>query len=118
VLLVTGDEATCREGTELLGARLTTVAVKKGHGSHGARQLPAVRARERIEDGARRALSDLKAVPPYDPGHPCEIRVEFKVTDVPSRLARYADVELADPRTIVSRADDWWTAWSQFFFLG
>ena len=30
VLLVTGDEAVCREATELLGAGLTTVAVKKG----------------------------------------------------------------------------------------
>jgi D-amino peptidase len=117
VLLVTGDEATCLEGTELLGEGLTTVAVKKGFGSHGARQLPALRARELIEDGAKRALADLTAVAPYDPGHPSEIRVEFKVTDVPQRLARHANVELIDSRTIVSRADDWWSAWKQFFFL-
>jgi D-amino peptidase len=117
VLMVTGDEATCREATELLGPGLTTVVVKKGIGSHGARQLPALRARELIEEDARNALSDLSAVAPYDPGHPCEIRVEFKVTDVPQRLARQADVELVDPRTIVSRADDWWSAWQKFFFL-
>ena len=30
VLLVTGDEASCREGRRLLGDRLTTVAVKQG----------------------------------------------------------------------------------------
>src|SRR6266513_4392547 len=32
VMLVTGDEASCREGRGLLGDRLTTVAVKKGLG--------------------------------------------------------------------------------------
>jgi len=116
VMLVTGDEATCLEGRDLLGQGLTTVPVKKGLGTFGARQLPAVRARELIEEGARQALSDLSAVPPYDPGHPREIRAEYKVTEVPRRLARVANVELVDPRTIVSRADDWWSAWRQFFF--
>ena len=59
VLLVTGDEAVCRETTELLGDGLTTVAVKTGLGQFSARQLPAQRARELIEAGATAALSDL-----------------------------------------------------------
>src|SRR5215210_8230214 len=53
VLLVTGDEAACREGQTLLGDGLTTVAVKRGFGRFSARQLPAQRARELIEEGAR-----------------------------------------------------------------
>src|SRR5439155_12770883 len=76
VLLVTGDEATCREGKELLGPGLTTVAVKKGLSRFSARQIAPLRARELIEEGARKALADLSAVPSYDPGQPCEIRVE------------------------------------------
>src|SRR5712691_2602536 len=56
VLLVTGDDASCREGTELLGAGLTTVAVKRGLGAHSARQIPPVRARKLIEEGAKEAL--------------------------------------------------------------
>src|SRR5947207_4702654 len=68
VLLVTGDEATCREATELLGQGLTTVAVKRGVRRYSARQLAPVRARELIEEGAKRALADLGAVQPYDPG--------------------------------------------------
>src|SRR5215216_2918304 len=74
VLLVTGDEAVCREATELLGDGLTTVAVKKGLGAFSARQFPPLKARELIEDGAKRALDDLDAVKPYDPGRPCEIQ--------------------------------------------
>jgi D-amino peptidase len=116
VVLVTGDRAVCREGRELLGAGLTTVEVKQGLGRFSARQLPARRARELIEDGARRALADLSAVAPYDPGRPCEIEIDFTT---PDRLVEYRNrrgVQARSALTLVSRADDWWTAWSQFFF--
>jgi D-amino peptidase len=116
VLLVTGDRATCREATALLGAGLTTVEVKVGIGRFSARSLPAVKAREVIEDGAKRALSDLKAVESYDPGRPCEIEIEFTT---PDRLVEYRNrrgVEQVNVRTLVSKAGDWWTAWSQFYF--
>jgi D-amino peptidase len=116
VLLVTGDRAVCREGRELLGEGLTTVEVKVGLGRFSARNLPAVRARELIEDAAKRALQDLKAVPPYDPGHPCEIRIDFTSPDEIERFRNRKDVEVVDARTLVSRADDWWTAWRNFFF--
>jgi len=116
VLLVTGDEATCAEGVQLLGAGLTTVAVKRGLGAYSARMLPAVRARELIEEGAKRALADTKAVRPYDPGSPCEIRVEYKNTTEPDTMRFRQGVERVDDRTIVSRAETWWEAWQGFYF--
>jgi D-amino peptidase len=116
VLLVTGDQAACAEGKELLGDGLTTVQVKQGTGVTSARLIPPPRARELVEAGAKQALSDLKAVAPYDPGKPCEIKVEYKWTEPAAKLRYRCGVELVDPRTIVSRADDWWTAWKQFFF--
>jgi D-amino peptidase len=116
VLLVTGDQAACAEGKELLGDGLTTVQVKQGTGVTSARLIPPPRARDLVEAGAKQALSDLKAVSPYDPGKPCEIKVEYKWTEPAAKLRYRSGVELVDPRTIVSRADDWWTAWKQFFF--
>jgi D-amino peptidase len=116
VLLVTGDEAACREGRALLGETLTTVAVKKGLGAQSARNIAPRRARELIEEAARASLADLKAVPPYDPGRPCEILVEFKETSATEVLRYRQGVEVLDPRKIASRADDWWSAWRQFFF--
>jgi D-amino peptidase len=116
VLLVTGDEATCREATALLGDGLTTVSVKRGLGRFSARQLPPLKARELIEAGAERALKDLSAVKPYDPGRPAEIRVEFTT---PDRLVEYRNrrgTEQVDDHTLVVRGDDWWSAWSQFYF--
>ena len=85
---------------ELLGDGLTTVAVKQGLGANAARLLPPVRARELIEEGARQALADLAAVPAYDPGSPCEIRVEFKRTIAADKLRYRAGVERVDGRTI------------------
>ena len=116
VLLVTGDEASCREGRALLGDGLTTVAVKKGLGRFSARQYPAPKARELIEAGAKQALSDLHAVAAYDPGHPCEITVDFNTSEHVEQYRHRAGVEITESRQVVSRADDWWTAWRQFFF--
>jgi len=116
VLLVTGDRATCGEARALLGDGLTTVEVKVGLGRFSARSKTPKEACALIEDGAKRALKDLRAVSPYDPGRPCEIEIEFTFAD---RLVEYRNrrgVEQTGDLTLVSKADDWWTAWSQFYF--
>jgi D-amino peptidase len=115
VVLVTGDEATCREATALLGEGVTTVAVKKGIGRASARNVAPLRARELIEEGARNALKKPDAVKPYEPGRPSEIAVEFIS---PSEVDKYAGrqgVEVTSAESVVSRGPDWWTAWRQLF---
>jgi D-amino peptidase len=116
VALVTGDTAVCREATGLLGDGVTTVAVKESYGVQSARMIAPARARSMIEEGAKRALSNLSAIEPYDPGQPAEVKVEYKRTDLPDRLRYRQGVERLDGRTIVSRADTWWEAWKQFYF--
>jgi len=116
VLLVTGDQAVCREGKELLGDGLETVQVKTALGRFSARHKTPNVARAMIEEGAKRALGNLKAVAPYDPGRPCEIRVEFASPDHAEQFRHHPAVEIADPRTIVSTGPDWWSAWRQFYF--
>lgn len=115
VLLVTGDAATCREATELLGSGLTTVAVKEAIGRTSARHVAPLRARNLIELAARESLRDLRAVPPYEAGRPAEIRVEFMHTTAFDEFRRKHGVEADGDRMVVSRADDWWTAWRQLF---
>ena len=47
---------------------------------------------------------------------PCEIEITFTT---PDRVVEYVNrrgVEQAGPLTLVSKADDWWSAWSQFYF--
>ncbi|HSR24594.1 MAG TPA: M55 family metallopeptidase [Candidatus Eisenbacteria bacterium] len=115
VLLVTGDAASCREGRELLGAGLTTVAVKEAFGRTSARHVAPMRARRLIEDAARDCLGDLRAVPPFDPGRPAEIRAQFMQTEAFDSYRRRPGLEVVDDRTLVSRAPDWLAAWRQLF---
>jgi hypothetical protein len=37
-------------------------------------------------------------------------------TDFLEEYRNRRGVEVTSPTTLVSRADDWWAAWSQFFF--
>jgi D-amino peptidase len=116
VVLVTGDRATCVEGRELLGPELETVEVKEGLGRFSARHLPPVRARKLIEEGARRALEKNEKPRPFDPGKPCEIEILFSGPELLEPYRHRLGVEVTGPLTMVSRADDWWSAWRQFFF--
>ena len=76
------------------------------------------RVRRELDDvfGLSRLATSLGSVAPYDPGRPCEIKVEYKDTASPAKAALKPGVEQLEPRTVVSRADDWLTAWRQFFF--
>ena len=78
---------------------------------------PRPQARELIEDSAaRRARGPRVRCEPYDPGSPCEILVDFNTSDHVERYRYRAGVEITGSRQISSHADDWWTAWRQFFF--
>ena len=116
ILLVTGDEAVCRESKALLGDGLTTVAVKKGLTRYSARQIPPVRAREMIEEGAYQALQNLQAVKPYKLTSPTTIMIEVdrveKMADFKDRYRVKLDME---NQRVYSRGDDWMTAWNQIW---
>ena len=81
VVLVTGDQAACREGTALLGDGLETVQVKTALGRFSARHKTPAVARELIEAGARRAARQprrrqaVRPRPPVrDPGRAGHVR--------------------------------------------
>ena len=113
--LVTGDAATCNEARRLLGDVLATVAVKRGLSRSSARMIPPARARSMITTAAANAVSNPGAVRPYDPGRPAEIEVTFVTPDGVEQYRNQPGVEVTGPCSIVSRADDWWLAWSQFY---
>lgn len=75
LVLVTGDEAACREATELLGD-VETVATKKGV-THGMALLrPLGEVREALASGAERAVKRLSEIEPFAvDGPPYEVRI-------------------------------------------
>ncbi|MCF7853895.1 MAG: M55 family metallopeptidase [Candidatus Pacebacteria bacterium] len=75
VILVTGDEAACREARELLGEELSTVAVKKGISREAAVLLAAEETRPMLIEGAQRAMNELGGRKPLKPHFPVKLRI-------------------------------------------
>ena len=116
ILLVTGDEAVCRESKEILGDGLTTVAVKRGLTRYSARQIPPPRARDMIEEGAFRALQNLDAVKPYVPVAPVTITIEVDKVEKMDEFKGRHGVELDHAaQKVYSRAGSWMAAWDQIW---
>ena len=113
VALVTGDEAVVREAREILGDGFTGVAVKRGLSRYSARQIPPVRARQMIEDGAKQALTQLSGLTVYQPARPATITIDVDTVDQVNSFKGRHGVEIEEPLKVVSRAEDWMTAWDQ-----
>jgi len=64
-ILVTGDEAACREATKFFGAHCVTVAVKKGIACETAVLYPFAETRKALYEGAKRAVAAIPQCKPY-----------------------------------------------------
>lgn len=87
-ILVTGDEATCREATHFFGAECVTVATKKGQGREAAVLYPFAETRRAIYEGAKRAVAAIPRCRPYHIAMPCQARKQHLVFDAPDAPGR------------------------------
>ena len=115
VVLITGDEATVKEGRELLGDGLHGVAVKRGLSRYSARNIPPKHARQMIEDGAKRALTSGVRTKPYVPAKPTTITVDLGTVDSANNFKGRHGVEFVNPLRITSTGRDWMEAWNQIW---
>jgi len=97
VIMVTGDQATCREAREVLGDGPVTVAVKTGLGREGAILLAPEAGRKLIRQGARDAVARLPQCTPYQIALPIKGRLSFPSKEVadgyrPRRATRVDDL--------------------------
>ncbi|CAN5229843.1 M55 family metallopeptidase [soil metagenome] len=109
--LVTGDDKACDEARDLLGAGLTTVAVKKGLSRFSARHIPPVRARRMIEEGAKKALENLKKAKPYKTKGPVEVKFQIVTADMMDLYRQKPGVEILDAQTVRARGKNFLEAW-------
>jgi D-amino peptidase len=65
VIMVTGDEATCRESETFFGKSCVNVAVKKGLARESAILYPFAETRQALYDGAKRAMRAIPHCKPY-----------------------------------------------------
>jgi D-amino peptidase len=78
-ILVTGDEATCREARQFFGTNCVTVAVKEGIGREAAVLYPFEETRRALYEGAKRAVAAISRCKPYVLNGPIQAKKQFLV---------------------------------------
>jgi D-amino peptidase len=87
-IMVTGDEATCREAAKFFGSNCVTVAVKRGITREAAVLYPFDETRQALYEGARRAVPAIGRCQPYKLSLPIQAKKEYLVFDSPSGPGR------------------------------
>src|SRR5512139_2629223 len=85
-IMVTGDEATCREATRFFGPGCVTVAVKKGVAREAAVLYPFEETRKALYEGAKRAIAAIPKCKPFI----LEVPIKAKL--------QYLDLESGSPK--------------------
>ena len=92
-ILVTGDEATCREATKFFGTSCVTVAVKQGISREAAALYPFAETRKALYEGAKRAIAAIPNCKPYRLELPIKAKMQYLKSDSPSSKPRLVTKE-------------------------
>jgi len=103
VVLVTGDEAACREADGFFPG-CETVAVKRATGRNSANCIHPETAQEMIRAGAQRAIQRAKEIRPFVVDFPAEVVMQYMRTDFADSMATKRGVKRVNSRTVT------WTA--------
>lgn len=77
VIMVTGDEALCREADRFFGKNVVKVAVKKGLSREAAVLYPFGETRKALYEGAKQAVKAIPLCKPYILKTPIRVREEY-----------------------------------------
>jgi len=88
-IMVTGDEATCREAHKFFGDTCVAVATKRGLAREAAELYPFQETHQALYEGAMRAVKAIPQCKPYKLKVPIEVKKEWLVfDDGPSKPGR------------------------------
>lgn len=76
-ILVTGDEATCREAHKFFGNDIITIATKKGLSREAAVLYPFEETRQALYEGAKKAISAISKCKPYTIKTPIKAKMQY-----------------------------------------
>jgi D-amino peptidase len=76
-IMVTGDEAVCREAKKFFGDNCVTVPVKQGIARYAAILYPFDETRQALYSGARKAMEVIKLCKPYTLEMPIKAKKEY-----------------------------------------
>ncbi len=99
VMMISGDDAICKEATALLG-QIETAEVKQAYGFHSARTLTPEAACDLIREKVAKAIARLKELKPYKVKAPVQAEVRFKNYRPSEVLSYLSIVERTDAHSI------------------
>jgi D-amino peptidase len=76
-VMVTGDEATCREAHNFFGQNVITVATKQGISREAAVLYPFEETRKALYEGAKKAIAAIPKCKPYIMAVPIKAKIEY-----------------------------------------
>ena len=85
IVMVTGDEATCREAHRFFGDKIVTVSTKRGLAREAAQLYPFGETRKALYEGAKRAVSVISECKPYNLKFPVKAKKEQLVQESDSK---------------------------------
>lgn len=102
-IMVTGDEAACREARQFFGDDVVTVAVKRGISREAAELYPFEETRQALFEGARKAMTVIGKCKPYRIEVPIRAKKQWLIFDAngESRLQTKEGV-IEDPLKLFS----------------
>ena len=80
-IMVSGDEATCREAKKFFGNNIVTVAVKRGVAREAAVLYPFEDTRKALYEGAKRAVAAISSYKPYVLEKPIKVKEQYLKLD-------------------------------------
>lgn len=81
LVMVTGDEATCREATRFFGKECVIVATKRGLSREAAQLYPFEQTRKALYEGAKQAISAIPKNKPYSLEFPVKAKKTYLVQE-------------------------------------
>ena len=99
VVLVSGDDVLCAEARDCLGD-VEAVEVKQAVDKYAALSLHPTVARERIREGAKRALGRLSEFTPYRVASPTTLRISFNSTSIAALCENIPGTTRVGPRDV------------------
>ena len=92
-IMVTGDEATCREAKTFFGEHCVVVPVKKGLAREGAMLYPFEETRQSLYEGAKRAMAAIPNCKPYTLKLPIQAKMQYLVFEGDEKKPRLVTKE-------------------------
>ena len=99
IALVTGDQAVAQEAQELLGD-VECAVVKVGLDRYSARCPHPSKARQRIREGAERAIHEIERFKPLKMAQPMTLEIDYANTAFATRASWVPTAERTGPRTV------------------